>query len=119
MYSHQLVRVIRHALCGLGFIVVSNVFGEDGIVEEIVVVESASIQSRLGDTGSSSVLLADEIQEIGATHINETLSRVPGVWISRGSGQEHLSAIRSPVYTGAGACGEFSYLENGIPLRPA
>ena len=119
MYSHQVVRVIRHALCGLGFIVVPSVFGEDGIVEEIVVVESASIQSRLGDTGSSSVLLADEIQEIGATHINETLSRVPGVWISRGSGQEHLSAIRSPVYTGAGACGEFSYLENGIPLRPA
>lgn len=89
------------------------------LVEEIVVVETASIQSRLGDSGSSSVLLADEIREIGATHVNETLSRVPGVWISRGSGQEHLAGIRSAVYTGAGACGEFSYLENGIPLRPA
>ena len=45
--------------------------------------------------------------------------RVPGVWISRGSGQEHLTAIRSSVLTGAGACGEFLLLENGIPIRPA
>ena len=88
-------------------------------IEEIIVVETASIQSRLGEAGSSAVLLADEIREIGATHVNEVLARVPGLWVSRGSGQEHLTAIRSAVYTGAGACGEFSYLENGIPLRPA
>jgi iron complex outermembrane recepter protein len=98
---------------------VANGAGPDALIEEVVVVASSSIQARLGDTGSSSVLLAEEIRNIGATHINETLARVPGVWISRGSGQEHLSAIRSAVYTGAGACGEFSYLENGIPLRPA
>ena len=90
-----------------------------GEIEEILVVETASIQARLGQTGSSSVILADEIREIGATHVNEVLARVPGLWVSRGSGQEHLTAIRSAVYTGAGACGEFSYLENGIPLRPA
>ncbi|MFM7119806.1 MAG: TonB-dependent receptor, partial [Gammaproteobacteria bacterium] len=33
--------------------------------------------------------------------------------------QEHLTAIRSPVYAGLGACGEFLYLEDGIPIRPA
>ena len=85
---------------------------------EEVVVRGDSIQTRLGQMGSASVLLAEEVRQIGATHINETLARIPGVWISRGSGQEHLAAIRSPVYTGAGACGEFSYLENGVPIRP-
>lgn len=87
-------------------------------IEEIVV-RSSSIAQRLGDSGSSNVLTAEEIADIGASHVNETLARVPGVWVSRGSGQEHLTAIRSAVYTGAGACGEFSFLENGVPLRPA
>jgi outer membrane receptor protein involved in Fe transport len=44
---------------------------------------------------------------------------VSGVWLSRGSGQEHLTAIRSPVLTGAGSCGAFLFLEDGIPIRPA
>lgn len=28
-------------------------------------------------------------------------------------------AIRSPVLTGAGSCGAFLYIENGVPVRPA
>ena len=87
------------------------------LVEEMIV--TASINARLGTTGSSSEVAAEELRLIGATHVNEALARVPGVWVSRGSGQEHLTAIRSPVFTGAGACGEFSYLENGVPIRPA
>lgn len=62
---------------------------------------------------------ADDIALTGATHPNELFSRVPGAWISRGSGQEHLTAIRSPVLSGAGACGAFLFLEDGIPVRPA
>ena len=38
--------------------------------------------------------------------------------IQRGSGQESLTAIRSPVLTGAGSCGAFLFLENGVPIRP-
>ncbi len=56
---------------------------------------------------------------VGQTHIYETMVRVPGVWVSNGSDEEHLTAIRSPVFTGTGACGEFLYLENGVPIRPA
>lgn len=56
---------------------------------------------------------------IGARHPSELLGQVAGVWVSRGSGQEHLTAIRSPVLTGAGACGAFLYLEDGVPVRPA
>jgi len=88
-------------------------------IEEIVVRADASLVERMGSIGSRDSLTGDEVARIGATHINETLSRVAGVWISRGSGQEHLTAIRSPVYTGAGACGEFLFLEDGVPIRPA
>ena len=51
-------------------------------------------------------------------HINEIAWHAPGTWISRGSGQEQLIAIRSPVLTGAGSCGAFVILEDGIPIRP-
>jgi outer membrane receptor protein involved in Fe transport len=88
-------------------------------IEEIVVSAEASLSARLGNLGSVSALSAEEVEAIGATHVNEALGRVPGVWIARGSGQEHLTAIRSPVYAGLGACGEFLYLEDGIPIRPA
>jgi outer membrane receptor protein involved in Fe transport len=56
---------------------------------------------------------------LGATHPNEALARVPGAWVSRGSGQEQLTAIRSPVLAGTGACGAFAMLEDGVPIRPA
>jgi iron complex outermembrane recepter protein len=62
---------------------------------------------------------ADTIARIAATHPAEAFARLPGVWLSRGSGQESLLAIRSPVLTGPGACGAFLILDDGIPLRPA
>lgn len=66
---------------------------------------------------NTAVISAEEIQLLGATHINESLSRAPGTWISRGNGQEHLTALRSPVLTGAGACGAFLMAQDGIALR--
>ncbi len=93
--------------------------GAEGVIEEIVVSGDAHLAARLGVVGSWSAIDADELELIGAVHPSEALQRVPGVWISRGSGQEHLTAIRSAVLTGAGACGEFLFLENGIPIRPA
>ena len=87
------------------------------LIEEIVVVET--LGDRLGTAGSVGRVDAEAIAEIRPTHIHEALVRVPGVWISRGSGHEHLTAIRSAVLTGAGACGAFLYLEDGLPIRPA
>lgn len=52
-------------------------------------------------------------------HLGELAFHAPGTWISRGSGQEQLTAIRSPVLTGAGSCGAFLFMEDGIPIRPA
>ena len=97
---------------------VGNAHGAETAIEEVVVTAGSSIQARLGQSGSGTVLTGKEIQQIGATHASEALNRVAGVWVNRGSGQEHLTAIRSAVLTGSGACGEFSYLQDGIPIRP-
>ncbi|MEC8437023.1 MAG: TonB-dependent receptor plug domain-containing protein, partial [Pseudomonadota bacterium] len=94
----------------------SKVTGET--IEEVVVQGLSSLQQRLGESGSISVIDTQTVRDVAATHPSEVLNRVPGVWINRGSGQEHLTAIRSAVYTGSGACGEFALLEDGIPLRP-
>jgi iron complex outermembrane recepter protein len=87
-------------------------------IEEVVVTGDRSVIDVQGGVGSATAIDADTLRLIGATHIYETMVRVPGVWVSRGSEQEHLTAIRSPVFTGTGACGEFLYLQNGVPIRP-
>ena len=91
--------------------------GADDVVEEIIV--EGSVLGGLRDVGSGSAVGAEAIALIRPTHAAEVLARLPGVWISRGSEQEHLTAIRSPVFSGPGSCGEFQVLENGIPIRPA
>ena len=91
--------------------------GASELLEEIIVVET--LGDRLGTAGSVGRVDAEALGEIRPTHIHEALVRIPGVWISRGSGHEHLTAIRSAVLTGAGACGAFLYLEDGLPIRPA
>ncbi|MCB1693137.1 MAG: TonB-dependent receptor plug domain-containing protein, partial [Pseudomonadales bacterium] len=88
-----------------------------GLLEEIVVTAARTDQTIADTPSNIGVVSADELALIGATHINESLQRVSGAWISRGNGQEHLTALRSPVLTGAGACGAFLMLEDGIPLR--
>lgn len=86
-------------------------------IGEIVV--TGTLSERLGSTGSISRIDGDVLAEIRHNHIHEALSRVPSVWVTRGSGQEHLTSIRSAVFTGPGACGKFLYLEDGLPIRPA
>ncbi|MEZ5551666.1 MAG: TonB-dependent receptor [Pseudomonadales bacterium] len=88
-------------------------------IEELLVSADSTLADRLGAAGSITAIESEELRLIGATHISEALARVPGVWVARGSGQEHLTAIRSAVLTGAGACGEFLFLEDGLPIRPA
>ena len=88
-------------------------------LETIVVTASRAVQSSAEVPASIRSLSAEELGLVGAVHISEALARVPGVWISRGNGQEHLTAIRSPVFTGPGSCGAFYMAEDGVPLRPA
>ena len=88
-------------------------------IEEIVITGDASIADQLNGVGSTTKIDAATLRLVGQTHIYQTMVRVPGVWVSKGSEEESLTAIRSPVFTGPGACGEFLYLENGVPIRPA
>lgn len=60
---------------------------------------------------------SDALTLTGHTHPNEIMQRVPGAWVSRGNGQESLTALRSPVLTGAGGCGSFFMALDGISLR--
>ncbi|NEZ03213.1 TonB-dependent receptor [Wenzhouxiangella sp. XN201] len=67
---------------------------------------------------STATVSEEEIENIRPTHPAELFSRLPGSWVTRGSGQEHLTAIRSPILSGAGGCGALLILETGIPIRP-
>ena len=94
-----------------------NSFSEE--IQEIIVLEKKlSSLSEWSNNQSISSINEDELVQLDAQHPKQIFRRSPGVWISRGSGQEHLTAIRSPVLTGPGACGSFLLLEDGIPIRP-
>ncbi|MDA1073829.1 MAG: TonB-dependent receptor [Proteobacteria bacterium] len=117
--AHKPIWVLAPLCAVLVAGVFSTAAAEERPVEEILVVGDESLVQTLGTAGSMDTIDEEVIRQIGATHITETLVRIPGVWISRGSGQEHLTAIRSAVLTGAGSCGEFLFMEDAVPVRPA
>ncbi|MBT5891371.1 MAG: TonB-dependent receptor [Chromatiales bacterium] len=87
--------------------------------QEIVVTENRTPIDYLDLTGNTAVIDSEEIFITNPVHPYEMGVRVPGVWVSRGNGQEHLTAIRSAVLTGAGSCGAFLIMENSVPIRPS
>ena len=103
----------------LGIQAVSPVSAAENAITEIVVTSQRRAQPIAQHAGSIDRLDSELIAEVQHQHIHELFTRTSGVWVSRGSGQEHLTAIRSPVLTGPGSCGGFLYLEDGIPVRPA
>ena len=105
-------------ILALSVTTVAETAPDDNVIEEVVVYGTSVADAR-ASIGSVTRVDGDAIQTTRANHVNEVMVRIPGVWISRGSGQEHLTGIRSAVLTGAGACGGFLYLENGVPIRPA
>jgi outer membrane receptor protein involved in Fe transport len=87
-------------------------------LEEVIVTATRSPLALLDYPGSATRVEARAIELTGATHPSELVNRAPGAMIQHGSGQESLTALRSPVLTGAGACGAVLVLEDGIPIRP-
>ena len=87
-------------------------------LDEVVVTAGRRPQSWLEIGASLSRVTTDETGVIDLLHVADALNRAPGVYMQRGSGQESLLAIRSPVLTGAGACGAFLVMEDGFPIRP-
>ena len=99
--------------CVLGFLIILSlsIFSQE---EKIIVIAERGWVF----TPSVDNLSEDDISEINAHHFKELLNLSSGTWISRGSGQESLISIRSPVLTGSGACGSFLIIEDEIPIRP-
>jgi iron complex outermembrane receptor protein len=87
-------------------------------VEEVIVTATRSEQQLHDFAGSISVVSSTDVALVGATHHAEIMNRAPGTMIQRNSGEESLTAIRSPVLSGPGSCGTFLFLENSIPIRP-
>lgn len=85
---------------------------------EVVVTAQRRPEPLLEVAGSVSRVSPRTDGRLDLDHYAAALNTVPGVFVQRGSGQESLIAIRSPVLTGAGACGAFLLLEDGMPLRP-
>jgi iron complex outermembrane receptor protein len=87
-------------------------------VEEVVVTGTRTAEQLRDFAGSISVVGGEDVTVVGSTHHSEIMNRAPGAMIQRNSGQESLTAIRSPVLSGPGSCGVFLFLENSVPIRP-
>jgi outer membrane receptor protein involved in Fe transport len=93
--------------------------GAAGPAEQIVVTAARApvVASEL--IGNTTRLSGAALALQGHSHPAELSVAVPGAWIARGTEQESLPSIRSPVLTGPGSCGAFLMLEDGVPLRPS
>jgi outer membrane receptor protein involved in Fe transport len=86
-------------------------------ISEIVVTATkrpSPLQTLAGNTAGQS---REELEALAFDHPSEALNQLPGVNIHHNNGQEHLTAIRSPVLTGGAGAGSFLYMEDGIALR--
>lgn len=93
---------------------------QDSGEEEIITVTGTRSERLATDViGNQASVSGAEIEFISPTHINEVLLGIAGANISRNNGQESLISLRSPIFTGAGACGAFLTAQDGIPLRGA
>jgi outer membrane receptor protein involved in Fe transport len=92
--------------------------GHAATLEEVIVTATRSPVALAGYAGSATRIDAGLTALVGATHASELVNRAAGAMIQRGSGEESLTALRSPVLTGAGACGAVLVLEDGVPIRP-
>ena len=87
-------------------------------IGEVIVTATRREETLRDYPGAVSLVGSNDVALVGSTHHNEIINRVPGAMIQRNSGQESLTAIRSPVLTGPGSCGVFLFLENSVPIRP-
>ncbi len=89
----------------------------DDKLEHIIITAIQRPQSLQELPLSVAVVSGDDLNILRQIHINEAFQRVSGAWISRGNGQEALTALRSPVLTGPGSCGAFFIAGDGVSLR--
>lgn len=115
----QLSLLLLGAACAAPALAADADNADPTALQSTVVVTSNRETTGVGDiTGNIGIISSAQIDATAATHPNEVMNKVPGVMITRGNGQEHLTAIRSPVLTGAGSCAAFIVAEDNVPTRP-
>ena len=87
-------------------------------LDDVVVTATRSPVALASYPGSATRIGTGTMELVRSTHSSELVNRAAGAMIQRGSGEESLTALRSPVLTGAGACGSVLVLEDSIPIRP-
>jgi outer membrane receptor protein involved in Fe transport len=113
-----MVRSAMMALLATTSLADSLAAADRSLPTEIVVTATRYPSPAIDLAANTARIAADRIALLNASHIHELGTQVPGTWITRGSGQENLTAIRSPVLTGPGSCGSFLILEDGVAIRP-
>lgn len=88
-------------------------------METLSVTASRQESSLITATSSIELIDEDQLRLISPAHVTEALVRVSGANFSRGNGQEYLPALRSPVLSGAGACGGLLTAIDGIAISAA
>jgi outer membrane receptor protein involved in Fe transport len=91
---------------------------DESLADDVVVTATRTASSAFETPVSISRIDGEDFAGIGAKHQADLLNQVPGAYVQRGSGAESLVAIRSPVLSGAGACGAFLVAEDSLPIRP-
>ncbi len=111
--------IIMLSVSMIGLLPISSFAQDTGESEVITVTSTRSERLATDVVGNQASVSGSEIQFLSPTHVNEALQAIAGANISRNSGQESLISLRSPIFTGAGACGAFLTAQDGIPLRAA
>lgn len=96
-------------------VMVASAAMADADLEELIVTSTRS--DSLEAAVNVYRIQEQQIAVVSPVHPQELFSRIPGIGMQRGNGQESLMAIRSPVLTGPGACGNFLIMEEGIAVR--
>lgn len=114
------LRPIRiFAAIALAAVFAPGLAGGLAVADEIVVTGKRAAQNAAAYSGAIARIAAPDDRLADSVHLSSALNTIAGVNIHRGSGQEHLTAIRSPVLTGGAGAGSFLYLEDSVPLRAA
>jgi len=115
MLTHAKSAKFLLAATMLGTTAFSSVaLAQTAVIDEVIITTTRADSLRIDNAGNIATIDPSETVNLFPV---EMLNRAPGVHIHRGSGQEHLTAIRSPVLVGGAGAGSFLYLEDGIAMR--
>lgn len=110
--KYQAAKWVAYSVMGVSLM--ASAHAQTAVIDEVIVTTTRTDSLRIDNPGNIATL--DPSETINLFPV-ELLNRAPGVHIHRGSGQEHLTAIRSPVLVGGAGAGSFLYLEDGIAMR--